>query len=627
MRATKLIVTVIWILVISCFAVSNVYGETTITVDDSGGANYTSIQDAVNNANDGDTILVYTGTYTENVDVKKRLIIKSDSGNPDDTIVQAADPDDHVFHVTADNVIISGFRVTGANNYGIRLEGVEECAIINNIVSDNRYGIGMENSDHNDLNNNTANANEWNGIILRHSRYNTLNNNNVSKNRVGIYVHSSQYNELSNNNASNNSVGIEQALSDNNKLKGNIASKNRCGIFLYKCNKNEITGNTLNSNSDCGIYLRYSDDNDLSNNTVCSSLLGIHLVDYSRNNTLKDNFLSNNSEGIKVADDSDSHIHNNEISDRDILQTPSYDPFFGSSPLDREVIDRHGKLPPLETEEQKQNWSDSLEELGKSVITGTNGRAGLFPNYMYPNGKVLSCGENSLGYFVVVFYKNLTIEKQLIYEIYTIIDENARDMGIQEIPVEFESAVFRYDGGYVDVLATLKEKQKIPLEEYMNRESASYRPDIIATYGKLPEIETEEQCWKWFHRDTPAIMHGSRDRMDPYFTDGILVSCGPYIDGYIEVTIYENLTIEKQPIMDEIYGIIDEEAKKIGIHEVPVVFFKGEFVRLDPGLLIEDSNDDAALPGETSDEAVPGFGLLGVLISFFGGWLFRRKRV
>ena len=627
MRRTRLIVTVIWILVISGFAVSNVYGETTITVDDSGGANYTSIQDAVNNANDGDTILVYTGTYTENVDVKKRLIIKSESGNPDDTIVQAADPEDHVFYVMADNVIISGFKVTGANNYGIRLEGVEECAVINNIVSNNRYGIGMENSDHNDLFNNIANANEWDGIILRHSRYNTLNNNNVSKNKIGIYVHSSQYNELSNNNASNNSVGIEQALSDNNKLKSNIVSKNRCGIFLYKCNNNEITGNTLNSNSDCGIYLRYSDDNDLSNNTVCSSRLGIHLVDYSRNNTLKHNFLSNNSEGIKAAGNSDNQIYNNEISDRDILQMPSYDPFFGSSPLNREVIYRHGKLPELETEEQKQNWSDSLEELGKSVITGTNGRAGLFPNYMYPNGKVLSCGENSLGYFVVVFYKNLTIEKQLIYEIYTIIDENARDMGIQEVPVEFESAVFRYDGGYVDVLENLKEKQKIPLEEYMNRESASYRPDIIATYGKLPEIETEEQCWEWFHRDTPTIMHGSRDRMDPYFTDGILVSCGPDVDGYIEVTVYENLTIKKQPIMDEIYGIIDEEAKKIGIHEVPVVFFKGEFVRLDPGLLVEDSNDDAALPNEVSDEAVPGFGLLGGLISFFGGWLFRRKRV
>jgi len=39
MRATMLISAVMWTLVISGFAVSNVYGETIITVDDSGGAN------------------------------------------------------------------------------------------------------------------------------------------------------------------------------------------------------------------------------------------------------------------------------------------------------------------------------------------------------------------------------------------------------------------------------------------------------------------------------------------------------------------------------------------------------------------------------------------------------------
>ena len=161
MSATRLVSAVMWTLVISGFAVSTVYGETIITVDDSGGANYTSIQDAVNNANDSDRILVHAGTYTENVNVKKPLIIKSESGNQDDTIVLAADPGDHVFYVTADNVIISGFGVTGSNNYGIYLEEVEGCVIANNIVSNNRYGIGMRNSDHNNLANNTANANEW----------------------------------------------------------------------------------------------------------------------------------------------------------------------------------------------------------------------------------------------------------------------------------------------------------------------------------------------------------------------------------------------------------------------------------------------------------------------------------
>lgn len=505
MIATRLISAVMVILVISGFAVSNVCGETMIAVGDSGGANYTSIQDAVNNANDGDRILVYTGTYMENVNVTKQLIITSESGNPDDTIVLAADPGDHVFYVTADNVIISGFGVTGSNNHGIYLEEVEGCVVANNIVSNNRYGIGMENSDHNDLSNNTANANEWDGIILRHSRFNTLNNNNVFKNKVGINVlHSSQYNEVSNNTASNNSVGIEQALSDNNNLTGNVISKNRYGIFLYKCNSNEITGNTLLSNSDCGIYLRYSDGNDLLGNTVRLSCLGIHLSDYSRNNTVKDNFLSENSEDIRIADDSGNHARNDEMMK------------------------------------------------------------------------------------------------------FTLSSHHGGDMG------DF------------DLLKNLKEKQNTPLKEYMNRESTAYLPDVIATYGKLQEIETEEDCYRWFYVDAPAIMQGSRGRMDPYFTDGILASYGYDVDGYIEVTIYENLTIETQPITDEIYDIIDCEAKKMGIFDVPVVFFKGDFVRTDP--LIEDSCN-ISLTGEVSDESTPGFGLLGGLISFFIGWLFRRKRV
>ena len=59
----------------------------TLTVDDSGGADYTTIQGAVNNAGTGDTILVYNGMYYENVDVNKQLTIRSASGNPMDTIV------------------------------------------------------------------------------------------------------------------------------------------------------------------------------------------------------------------------------------------------------------------------------------------------------------------------------------------------------------------------------------------------------------------------------------------------------------------------------------------------------------------------------------------------------------
>ena len=105
---------------------------TTITVNNSTGpvGDYTSIQAAVDAAVDGDTILVFPGFYDENVDVNKELTIKSYSGNPDDTIVQAAVSNDHVFYVTADNTMINGFSITGAMNYdypyvaGIYLDGV-----------------------------------------------------------------------------------------------------------------------------------------------------------------------------------------------------------------------------------------------------------------------------------------------------------------------------------------------------------------------------------------------------------------------------------------------------------------------------------------------------------------------
>ena len=64
----------------------------TITVNDDGWADYDNIQDAVDHANNGDTIFVYSGTYYENViiDVSIDLI----GEDKETTIVDGSGEDD-----------------------------------------------------------------------------------------------------------------------------------------------------------------------------------------------------------------------------------------------------------------------------------------------------------------------------------------------------------------------------------------------------------------------------------------------------------------------------------------------------------------------------------------------------
>jgi len=135
-------------------------------------ADFTKIQEAVDAASSGDTIIVYPGTYTENVDVNKdHLTIQSENG-AEATIVQAANPDDHVFEVTADYVNISGFTLegaTGSAGYGIYLDYADHCEISNNMVLNSSYGIYLNDSSYNSIASNIVESCAESGIILDYS--------------------------------------------------------------------------------------------------------------------------------------------------------------------------------------------------------------------------------------------------------------------------------------------------------------------------------------------------------------------------------------------------------------------------------------------------------------------------
>ena len=195
---------------------------------------FSSIQGAVNAADPGDTVYVYNGLYIENIYLDKEISVRSISGKPDKNIVTAKNPHDHVFHVIANNVTISGFSINGANDTqkaGIYLENTQGVMISNNNLSSNRLGIYLESS-------NT----------------NMLNLNDVSENEVGIFLNASQDNWIINNRVKMNRLkGIFLEASDGNRLKENLVHFNtEYGLMLANSSKNLIYDNYFQNSENVG---------------------------------------------------------------------------------------------------------------------------------------------------------------------------------------------------------------------------------------------------------------------------------------------------------------------------------------------------------------------------------------
>ena len=111
------------------------------------GETYATIQAAVDAASNGDIIIARDGIYTENVDVNKSITLSAE--NFENTIVQGG------FKVTADNVTIENFNITGGYEWdpdgagrggtyraGIYVVSCRNVGIINNRIETIQGGTG-----------------------------------------------------------------------------------------------------------------------------------------------------------------------------------------------------------------------------------------------------------------------------------------------------------------------------------------------------------------------------------------------------------------------------------------------------------------------------------------------------
>ena len=249
---TRVVVTCSVLLVSFVFCL-NVAAQNTVNVP----ADQPTIQLAINAAQNGDTVLVAPGTYTENIDFKGKAIAVASSGGAAVTTIDGGGLGRVVTFQTAEgpNSVLSGFTITrGFNSFsggGIEVFGASP-TIQNNVITSNQScaGAGME------LDGGAA--------IVRN---NTISNN-VQVGCTGgwgggIYAHS---------------AGNAQIV--NNVITGNqMNNSGFCGaIALDAAGTPTISGNTIQGNSTDGdggaLWLINSSDANIIQNLIADNTAG-----------------------------------------------------------------------------------------------------------------------------------------------------------------------------------------------------------------------------------------------------------------------------------------------------------------------------------------------------------------
>ncbi len=298
---------------------AGVIGKKTVYVDDDftddpANHKWDTIQEGITDANDGDTVLVYNGTYTETVVLNKRVTLTGE-GMPEIDAQSLGD----AINITADNCTVKGFCCVNAQPSpyaGIHVES-RSSFIVENTCRNNYDGIYLSGTS-NEIRNNIANYNDHHGIKLRVSSENIIVNNTAKKNgNNGIYLHDSNNNSVTNSNCSNNNkTGIYLTTCCNNKITDNDASNsdNYNGISLHSSSNNEIRNNNANSNHLQGVRLEASNENIIANNTAKDNgNNGIYLKE-SKNNKIANNIANSNKfDGIRLRSHSNNNIVTNNM--------------------------------------------------------------------------------------------------------------------------------------------------------------------------------------------------------------------------------------------------------------------------------------------------------------------------
>jgi len=303
-----LVFTMFFVVLVSGRVVLDVKAAKIWIVDGSGAGDFIRIQEAIDAADNGDTIEVMPGIFYERLLVNKSVTLTGYNGS-----IVDGNGSSIVVTVEAHFVHISDLTIqhSGSSEPGILLNGTRGCVVQRNNITENGCGVQLTSSDGNDIMDNLVLNNVF-GLRLETSEKNTYKNNSIiGCTRTAFYFDSSKENSVVGNYLSDNAEGIWFESSGYNFLRNNTMIQGSFSFAVYGVDLTHFFQDVDTSNriDDKPIYYWVNE-----HNKQIPSDAGYVAIVNSTNIVLKGLNLSAQEEGVILAYTNDSRIENMYVS-------------------------------------------------------------------------------------------------------------------------------------------------------------------------------------------------------------------------------------------------------------------------------------------------------------------------
>jgi parallel beta-helix repeat protein len=354
------------------FSLQNLQNRSILYVGGTGPGNYSRIQDAIDNASDGDVVFVYADSAPYNETIWINVSISLLGEHRDSTIINGKE-DMEIIRINRDNVAVQGFTLQGIegdfSGRGIKL------LANNSVISDNIFkytsmgiyaisnyssftknefsslnrGMWLLYSHHSQITDNNFGFNSDEDITVG-GTYCYINNNtfagkyglkvwksnqttisdNTFLNSCIIDFYESCYNTVCCNTFENGSFSVYR--SNHNSVFNNTRDgvpiayldgakdktiENAAQVILVLCENIAVRGITF-TDIPCGIYLENTKNSNISGNTFSNCAVGVSLSFYCRQNIIANCQFNACSHGIILGGNSNlNSIVNNTITTSD----------------------------------------------------------------------------------------------------------------------------------------------------------------------------------------------------------------------------------------------------------------------------------------------------------------------